>query len=609
MSFSKIRTKLIVLMIAVMCLTGLALVAWSAIRKPVDRLKEDREVLVAASQALSDLRLEAGRLLVTAPRTEMPRLESALAREQASIAAIEALKAIPSLGEDQAEAVKVVANVGKMAEASFVSLREAYVGIAGSSAADDIPPLNFAALTGADRSAAADLILPLIILNQKAGELSDVVDLGLQSITAQYALVDEGIRKIESRALVLGLVAACFIVVATLAMAILVASGISRTIEGLERKLRTMTEGDLSVRFEARSRDELGRLATSLNSFLDVLGGFHGRIREAAEASKALHDQLQSAVDTAMSSAEEIGASTGSIAKRMEEMDGFGHRSRDAVDAAREAFSSLLSRVEAETRLVSDSAASVTQMLASIGNIARITDANRASAEALVEEAEKGRTVFEESFDRVAGISGSVDVIQEMAAVIKGVAEQTNLLAMNAAIEAAHAGEFGRGFAIVADEIRKLSETASESSRGISQTIAEVTTRIQEAAGTRGATAAAFDAISRRIVEVSRSVTEIHSNVAEMEGGGKQVLDAMTELRERSAEVADRSREFDAATAGLTEGIESFLRLSSEVVANIGEISGGIGYIGESVRGIAGASEGVAAAGERLETEIGRFKA
>jgi methyl-accepting chemotaxis protein len=83
----------------------------------------------------------------------------------------------------------------------------------------------------------------------------------------------------------------------------------------------------------------------------------------------------------------------------------------------------------------------------------------------------------------------------------------------------------------------------------------------------------------------------------------------MTELRERSAEVADRSREFDAATAGLTEGIESFLRLSSEVVANIGEISGGIGYIGESVRGIAGASEGVAAAGERLETEIGRFKA
>jgi len=609
MSFSKIRTKLIVLMIAVMCLTGLALAAWSAIRSPVDRLKQDREVLVSASLALSDLRLESSRLLVTAPRTEMPRLQNVQTRIESSITRIEGLKAIPALGPDLAEAVKVVANMCKMADSSFTTLKDAYTEIAGSSAADDVPPLNFAALAGADRSAAADIVLPLINLNQKASELSDVVDLGMQSITAQYSLVDDGIRKIESRATVLGLVAACFIVVATLAMAILVASGISRTIEGLERKLGTMTAGDLSVRFEAKSRDELGRLATSLNSFLDVLGGFHGRIREAAEASKALHDQLQSSVDTAMSSSEEIGASTGSIAKRMEEMDGLGRRSRDSVDAAREAFTALLARVEAETRLVSDSAASVTQMLASIGNIARITDANRASAEALVEEAEKGRTVFEESFDRIAGISGSVDVIQEMAAVIKGVAEQTNLLAMNAAIEAAHAGEFGRGFAIVADEIRKLSETASESSRGISQTIAEVTTRIQEAADTRGATAAAFDAISRRIVEVSHSVTEIHSNVAEMEGGGKQVLDAMTELRERSAEVADRSREFDTATAGLTEGIESFLRLSSEVVANIGEISGGIGYIGESVRGIADASEGVAAAGERLDTEIGRFKA
>ena len=609
MSISKIRTKLILLVLGVMVLKGLALAAWAAIRSPVERLKAERETLLTASQALSDLRLESNRLLLSPPLSEEPRLEAAASRIVASMESIKALKAIPALGADQADAVRIVANVCGMAGESFAALGRSYRNFVASIGSEDLAPLNFGTLAGSDRGAAADLVLPLMALTQKASELSEVVDIGNQSIEAQYALVDEGIARLESRALLLGLAAAILIIAGTLALAIRIASGISATIEGLARKVSALSTGDLSVRFVARSRDELGHLAGSLNTFLEVLSGFHSRIREAADANRDLLTRLRSMIESAMSSAEEIGAGTESIAKRMGEMDSLGRGSKDSVVAAREAFAGLLSQVEGEARLVADSSAAVTKMLASIGNIARIAEADRSLASGLVAVTEEGRAVFEESFDRVSGISDSVDVIQEMAAVIRGVAEQTNLLAMNAAIEAAHAGESGKGFAVVADEIRKLSETAGESSRGISRTIAEVTERIQGAVGTRKATAEAFEAISARIAEVSRSVTEIHSNVAEMESGGKQVLDAITELRERSEEVAGRSRAFDLAAEGLTVGMESLIRLSGEVVSDIGEISSGIGYIGESVHGVSDVAEGAAATGSRLEKEITLFRA
>lgn len=609
MHSTKIRTKLLVLVIGVMFLMGLAVASWLGIRAPIDRLKEERQTLASASLALGNVRIEAERLLVTPPNVENPRVEKALAEFRSSFAAIGGLRAIPALGEDAAGAVEVIGNVGKMIETSFVPLKETYDGMTAASGVDFLPPLNLSGLLSMDRSAAGDLMLQLIVLNQKAGELGDMVDLGMQSIASQYAVVDEGIARIESRSLVFGLGVTLLIVLGTFVLALVQASGISRTIEGLDRQVSTLSTGDLSVRFTSKSRDELGRLAQSLNAFLEVLGGFHGRIKEVAAANSRLREQLRSSVQTAMSSSEEIEANSRSISKRMEAMDELGRKSKEAVDSVASGFAALLSQVEAESRLVADSSASVTQMLASIENIARITDQDRASAEALVEEADRGREVFEESFDRLAGIAGSVDAIQEMANVIKGVAEQTNLLAMNAAIEAAHAGEAGKGFAVVADEIRKLSETAGSSSREISRTIGEVTERIRGAVDTRTATEGAFDAISRRIVEVSRSISEIYANVAEMQAGGRQVLDAMGDLRDRSTELAERSRVFDSATGGLAEGMESLLRISAEVVANITEIVGGIGYIGESVRGIAAEVESADAIGAKLDGEIGLFRA
>ncbi len=175
-------------------------------------------------------------------------MEKALAGFHASFESIASLRAIPALSPDIADAVKVVINVGKMVDLGFKPLKQAYYELALASGSEGAPPLDLSAMMSADRTRSADLVLPLIILNQKVSDLGAMLDLGMESIAAQNALIDVGIKAIEARAPLLALLAAGVIILGAPTLALVVSTGISRTIEGLDRSIGGLTTGDLSVR-------------------------------------------------------------------------------------------------------------------------------------------------------------------------------------------------------------------------------------------------------------------------------------------------------------------------------------------------------------------------
>jgi len=205
-------------------------------------------------------------------------------------------------------------------------------------------------------------------------------------------------------------------------------------------------------------------------------------------------------------------------------------------------------------------------------------------------------------------INESVDSIKDITGIIESISSQTNLLAMNAAIEAAHAGDAGRGFSVVADEIRKLAEASAENSQEISKILKVIVERISEATASGEEMNAAFGQIDREVKELSSSLSEIFASMSELRSGGDQILQAMTVLREVSVNVKQGSLAINENSGSIGETMGAVQRISSEVRSGMAEIAHGIKEISDAVANVLGIAERLGDLGDSLNRELTKFK-
>ncbi|PTR21049.1 methyl-accepting chemotaxis sensory transducer with Cache sensor [Pseudomonas sp. GV085] len=376
----------------------------------------------------------------------------------------------------------------------------------------------------------------------------------LDGIEAQVAVVEAKVQE-RMQGMVLSIVGVALVVLLVIAAAgMLLANTILRPLHLMKANLDDIAagEGDLTRRLTITSQDELGELAGSFNRFVDKI---HGLVRQITEMTSQLTGLVNQVSDQA-------NRSDQAMERQRHETDQVATAINEMSAAAQEVAKSAQNAAVAAQQTDEEGQAAKRVVAGSIEKIHALVDDIRSSGVSL------------------DSLQKDVSSIVSVLGVIRSIAEQTNLLALNAAIEAARAGEAGRGFAVVADEVRALASRTQTSTQEIQGMI----DRLQ--AGTRSA------------VEAMRRSSEAGDGTSAQANEAGASLDTMAQL------IAT----INSMNAQIASAAEEQTAVAEEINRSVHQIAVAVDSVADETQLGAQTSRSLADLGQRLGGLVGQFR-
>ncbi|MFJ7976533.1 methyl-accepting chemotaxis protein [Peribacillus sp. NPDC096379] len=361
------------------------------------------------------------------------------------------------------------------------------------------------------------------------------------------------------------------VILVSVAAALITSNIIAKPIIKVMERMKLISSGDLSNEpLETKSQDEVGQLVVATNEMSN-------NIRELLSEINVASGSITSQSEELTQSANEVNAGSQQIATTMQELAaGTESEARTASELANimGLFSTSVQEANSNGELIQKASNEVFQMTSEGSQLMESSNKQMAKIDQIVQDA----------VHKVQGLDVKSQEISNLVSIIQEIAAQTNLLALNAAIEAARAGEHGRGFAVVADEVRKLAEQVSSSVADITDIVAGiqyesslVTTSLQDGynevkQGTTQikTTRETFASISSAVTEMVNSIKTVSENLSSISSNSEIMNGSISEIAAISEETAAGVEQTSASSQQISSSMEEVTN-SSDDLAKLAE--------------------------------------
>lgn len=327
-------------------------------------------------------------------------------------------------------------------------------------------------------------------------------------------------------------------------------------------------EGDLTKRVSLRSTDEYGQLAESINRMLERLRLLVSRIAQAARESRSVASSIdlvmQDSEESTFSARDSVLNLSKAIEKQLEESKSI----ETALFSLKEAVAAVAETIQSQKSFTEETASAMEEMSANIRSVEALTDKVGSVTSALSEKGEAGNNSLKETVLAIKEIDNAAERVIKVLGSLNKIAADTNLLAMNAAIEAAHAGDSGAGFAVVAGEVRNLATSAANETKTIKNLMGEMGARVKKGVESSLSTAQAFELLAKGINEAASLSSEIALAMREQASGTVSVVNSISQVVKVSSLSGERMQKQEAVNETMASGINNTLRQLESLAAS-----------------------------------------
>ena len=414
------------------------------------------------------------------------------------------------------------------------------------------------------------------VYNLSAPVVSDSEIVGVLNIGISLTNMNDKIKETMAFFIVCALIIEAIAII----LAVVLSSTLTRPIRKIVSGLSNFSKGDFTVSFQSKGSDEIRRLTGSLNSSIVMLRKMIDKVKTSINSLYSIASQVTASGQETSAASEEIAQNIACVAEEIQ-------RENDSISSIVSVFEQFGQRLEDFLKQMDrmDESSRVIQESAAFGE-AKLAE--------LVGSIDDVRDTFNSATRNILHLNSDVAEINHIVDVINNIAEQTNLLALNAAIESARAGEAGRGFSIVAEEIRKLAEQVMRSSKNINDIVDNITRNTKSVVGDTETITQKLD-LQREVV--GKTVEALNNIKEEVNSTAAEIHKAAEVLKNLAS---DKNR--------IIEGISTISEVSMEVSASSEQISTTVRLQARNLQDLSNLAAELNALADDLKTDINAFR-